>query len=71
MLVSRPVARDQMIVVVGPEHPWAGRERVTPAELADTDWVLREQGSGTRSAFEQALLGFGIAIQSLRAGAII
>ncbi len=66
VLVSRPVARDQMLVVVGPEHPWAGRERVTPAELADTEWVLREQGSGTRSAFEQALTGFGIAPNSLR-----
>jgi DNA-binding transcriptional LysR family regulator len=66
VLVSRPVARDQMIVVVGPEHPWVGRERVTPGELADTEWVLREQGSGTRSAFEQALIGFGIAPNSLR-----
>jgi DNA-binding transcriptional LysR family regulator len=66
VLVSRPVARDQMIVVVGPEHPWVGREHVTPGELADTEWVLREQGSGTRSAFEQALTGFGIAPNSLR-----
>jgi len=65
-LVSRPVARDQMLVVVGSEHPWAGRKRVTSAEIADTEWVLREQGSGTRSAFEQALTGFGIAPNSLR-----
>src|SRR6202140_3799121 len=66
VLVSRPVARDQMVVVVGSEHPWVGRDSVTPAELAETEWVLREQGSGTRSAFEQALIGFGIAPNSLR-----
>jgi DNA-binding transcriptional LysR family regulator len=66
VLRSQPVARDQMIVVVGPEHPWVGRESVTPEELADTEWVLREHGSGTRSAFEQALIGFGIAPNSLR-----
>jgi DNA-binding transcriptional LysR family regulator len=66
VLRSQPVARDQMIVVVGPEHPWVGRESVTPGELVDTEWVLREQGSGTRSAFEQALIGFGIAPNSLR-----
>src|SRR5258705_6305747 len=66
VLVSRPVARDQILVVVGPEHPWTGRERMTPGELADTEWVLREQGSRTRSAFEQALIGFGIAPNSLR-----
>jgi DNA-binding transcriptional LysR family regulator len=66
VLLSQPVARDQIIVVVGPEHPWIGRDSVTPGELADTEWVLREQGSGTRSAFEQALIGFGIAPNSLR-----
>src|SRR5258708_12870424 len=66
VLISQPVARDQMIVVVGPEHPWIGRESVTPGEIADTKWVLREQGSGTRSAFEQALIGFGVAPNSLR-----
>jgi DNA-binding transcriptional LysR family regulator len=66
VLRSQPVARDQMIVVVGPEHPWVGRESVTPGELVDTEWVLREKGSGTRSAFEQALIGFGIAPNSLR-----
>src|SRR5258706_666546 len=65
VLVSRPVARDQMIVVVGPEHPWVGREHVTPGELADTEWVLREHGSGARAAFEQALTGFGIVPNSL------
>ena len=55
------VARDRMLLVVGPEHPWAGRARVAPGELADTAWVLREAGSGTRSVFEAALSGFGVA----------
>jgi DNA-binding transcriptional LysR family regulator len=66
LLVSCPVARDELIVVVGAEHPWIGRENVTPEELVDTEWVLREQGSGTRSVFEQALTGFGVAPNSLR-----
>jgi DNA-binding transcriptional LysR family regulator len=66
VLVSQPVARDQMIVVVGAEHPWIGRKSVTPHDLAETEWVLREQGSGTRSAFEQALIGLGVAPNSLR-----
>jgi DNA-binding transcriptional LysR family regulator len=66
LLVSRPVARDQMIVVVGSGHPWAGRKVVKVAEIADTEWVLREQGSGTRSIFEQALAAFGVALKDLR-----
>ena len=65
-LVSRPIARDEMIVVVGAEHPWIGRETVTAKEFIDTEWVLREQGSGTRSMFEQAMTGFGVAPNSLR-----
>jgi DNA-binding transcriptional LysR family regulator len=65
-LVSRPVARDQMIIVVGADHPWAGRKIVKAAEMADTEWVLREQGSGTRSVFEHALTGLGVRLTDLR-----
>jgi DNA-binding transcriptional LysR family regulator len=65
-LVSRPVARDQMIVVVGADHPLSSRKTVTAAEMTDTEWVLREQGSGTRSVFEQALTGLGVRLTDLR-----
>lgn len=62
----RTVARDQLVIVVGNEHPWAGGCVVEPANLVESDWVLREAGSGTRSVFEAALSGFGIAPSSLR-----
>jgi DNA-binding transcriptional LysR family regulator len=65
-LVSRPVARDQMMVVVGVDHPWAGRKIVKAAEITDTEWVLREQGFGTRSVFEQALTQLGVRLTDLR-----
>lgn len=61
-----PVARDQLFIVVGPEHPWTERAALTPEDLARAEWVLREPGSGTRSAFEEALAGFGIKPNSLR-----
>jgi len=60
MLTSTTVARDQLIVVVAPGHPWAECRTIECAELPDSAWVLREPGSGTRSAFEAALEGFGI-----------
>ncbi len=65
-LLRRRVARDQLVIVVGQEHPWAGRGDVAPAELAGSDWVLREPGSGTRSEFEAALDGFGVPSGTLR-----
>lgn len=66
MLQSRVVARDQLVIVVGPEHPWANGAPLSPARLVDSEWVLREPGSGTRSVLEAALDGFGISPASLR-----
>jgi len=66
LLVSRPVARDQMVVVVGSRHEWAARKVVEAADIAETEWVLREQGSGTRSIFEAALVGFGGSLGDIR-----
>ncbi len=54
------VARDQLVIVTGPDHPWARKGRLTPADLQGGEWVLREPGSGTRSEFEDALAGFGV-----------
>jgi DNA-binding transcriptional LysR family regulator len=63
---STPVARDQLVVVVGPEHPWGGRARLTRGDLMESEWILREPGSGTRSVFENALAQLGIAPGTLR-----
>lgn len=65
-LHSTVVARDKMVVVVAPEHPWAQKKAVAPEEIPRTEWVLREPGSGTRSEFEQALSGFGVPVKDLR-----
>lgn len=53
-LSATTVARDDMVLVVSPDHPWAGKA-ITAADLAATSWVLREQGSGTRGALEAVL----------------
>ena len=54
-----------MIVVVGPEHPWSMIDRLEPGRLTESDWVLREPGSGTRSVFEAALERFGPSLAML------
>ncbi len=59
-LVCHPVAADRLIVVVAPDHPWAGLTRLDPARLPETEWVRREAGSGTRSAFEHAATALGV-----------
>lgn len=52
------VARDRLVVVVAPGHPWARRRRVGAADLAATRLVQREPSSGTRTSLEAALAGY-------------
>lgn len=53
------VARDQLVVVVNPSHPWARRRRpLSMAELAATPLLTREPGSGTRRTVDLALAEF-------------
>lgn len=59
-LRTRDLGRDQLVVVVGPRHPWARRRRpVSAAELASTPLLLREPGSGTRDVLATALAAKG------------
>lgn len=60
LLDASVVARDQLVLVVSPTHPWVGQRILPPTMLFQADWVLREPGSGTRSEFERALIALGI-----------
>lgn len=52
------VTQDELVLVVAPDHPWAGRRKPVPtAELTQAGLVTREQGSGTRTALEAELGG--------------
>jgi DNA-binding transcriptional LysR family regulator len=65
-LTSSTVARDQIIVVAAPDHQLLKRKPITPRDLMEVEWVLRERGSGTRSVFEAALVEFGLDVRLLR-----
>ena len=58
-LASAVVAADRLVLVVASGHPWASRGRLRIGDLAETRWVLRERGSGTRQVFEDALARLG------------
>jgi DNA-binding transcriptional LysR family regulator len=70
-LHSRAVARDRLVVVVAPCHPWSRKRRpLRPVELARTPLLLREAGSGTRETLEAALSAHGgVAEPALELGA--
>ena len=63
-LQSRIVASDRLVIVTAPEHRWVAQPP-DAAELAAGRWVLREAGSGTRSAFAAALAATWIELDAL------
>jgi DNA-binding transcriptional LysR family regulator len=65
-LTSTAVARDQIIVITAPGHQLLKRKPITPTDLVEVEWVLRERGSGTRSVFEDALEECGLKARTLR-----
>ncbi|WP_117191660.1 LysR substrate-binding domain-containing protein [Rhizobium terrae] len=64
-LRRRKVAEDRLVLVVGRRHPWADGRKILSSDLLETNWIMREKGSGTRSAFEAQLTNLGIEPQSL------
>lgn len=59
-LASVTVSTDRLAVVVHPRHPWARRKApLGGSELAATDLVVRESGSGTREVLDAVLAPWG------------
>jgi DNA-binding transcriptional LysR family regulator len=65
-LRSRDLRNDELVIVVGKDHPWARRRRpVIAAQLAATPMILREPGSGTREILTIALAEHGLDVRAL------
>jgi DNA-binding transcriptional LysR family regulator len=66
-IVVLPWLEDELVIVASPAHPLAKaakRGRLTAKQLSQSCWLLREPGSGTREAVEQALLPHLVNVQS-------
>jgi len=62
-LCRRGFGWDTLCVVVAPSHPWASRDTpVTAWELAEEALLVRESGSGTREAIDDALAAQGMKV---------
>jgi DNA-binding transcriptional LysR family regulator len=57
---------DPVQLIAPLSHPWATRGEIEPEELYDADVIMREAGSGTRSAVREALATVGIHENDLR-----
>lgn len=65
---SEPFARDEILLLAPPGHPWAIAATVRPQELAGERFLTRESGSGTMRSVVELLEGAGTALPELQAG---
>jgi len=65
---TQRMMQDEMVLIVSPNHSWAGRklQPIAPAELEKVPLLLREKGSGSRRVVEQALKKRRLPLRSLR-----
>ena len=52
-LTYHPFADNPLVVVAAPDHPLAGETQIPLSKLSDETFVVREKGSGTRTAMER------------------
>jgi DNA-binding transcriptional LysR family regulator len=65
-LEARTLMRDELVVTVGAQHPWAARGTVTLADVKAEPLIVRERGSGSRAALERALAETGANLATFR-----
>jgi DNA-binding transcriptional LysR family regulator len=66
---QRCFAKDEMVLVVPPTHPWAKQKQLALEKLTTQPVLLREPGSGSRRCLEQALARAGMSLERLRVSA--
>ncbi len=62
-LVCIPEVNDYLILACSAKHPFAKKKTVKLSELANEDFAMREEGSGTRELFERYMLENGVPIK--------
>jgi DNA-binding transcriptional LysR family regulator len=64
-LRRRVVDRDELVLVMSPDHLFAKSSSLGALDYGRTSWVLREPGSGTRSEFEAHLRAMSLSVDDL------
>jgi DNA-binding transcriptional LysR family regulator len=57
---------DPVVLIAPLDHPWALRSAIEPEDLLRADFILREDGSGTRATVAEGLAALDLSIDRLR-----
>jgi DNA-binding transcriptional LysR family regulator len=63
-VVCEPWADNPLVLVAPPSHPLVGQANVSPLQLKDEPFILREPGSGTRLTAERFFASHGITLKN-------
>lgn len=63
--VAREFADHPLVFIAAPDHRLAQKRRIDPRQLAEETLLIREPGSGTRSALERFLVEHGVTAGSV------
>lgn len=55
-ILTKPVLEDNLCVICGKNHPFAGKSSISVSDLRHQNFIMREKGSGTRAIFENIML---------------
>jgi DNA-binding transcriptional LysR family regulator len=50
--IAAPFAKHPLVIIASPDHPLASRRRIPLKRLAVEQFIIREEGSGTRASME-------------------
>jgi LysR family transcriptional regulator, low CO2-responsive transcriptional regulator len=62
--VAVPFAKHPLVIIAAPNHPLANKRRVPLKQLANENFVIREEGSGTRAAMGHVFKAHGAAYRT-------
>lgn len=63
-LEAQAFMQNPLVIIAPPDHPLVGNSRVPLSRLVEEDFILREQGSGTRNATERFFQQRGIKLKA-------
>jgi DNA-binding transcriptional LysR family regulator len=59
-ILYTPFMEDELVLVSSVSHPFAKKEKISVTELENREFIVREEGSGTRNLFESVMTDKGI-----------
>jgi DNA-binding transcriptional LysR family regulator len=63
--IAEPFAKHPLVVIASPHHPLAGKRRIPLERLGSENFIIREEGSGTRASMEHVFSKRGVPIRVL------